>query len=83
MNIDPLDLIVTVYSKGGSPWLHTPATFVTLYHKPTGITTTSEGEGSLHKNQHIALEKLCAMIIEREEQLCWELYSEDVKYGCQ
>lgn len=78
MYINPEDVIVTVYSKGGSSWSFKPATFVTLYHKPTGITTTSEGGGSLHKNKQVALNKLSTMIIEREEGMCWDNYEKEV-----
>lgn len=77
MYINPDDIIVTIYSKGNSSWIPKPATFVTLYHKPTGTTTTSEEAGSLHKNKQVALDKLCTTIVEREEQMCWELYSKE------
>jgi protein subunit release factor A len=77
MYINPDDVILTDYSKGNYSWRSKPATFVTLYHKPTGVIATSEEAGSLHKNTQAALNKLCDMVVEREEQMCWELYSKE------
>ena len=78
MYINPEDVIVTAYSRGGSSWSFKPATFISLYQKPTGITTTSEGGGSVHRNKKIAFDKLCAMIVEREEAMCWDSYNQEV-----
>lgn len=81
MCINPEDVIVTAYSRGGSSWVFKPATSITLYHKPTGITTTSEGGGSVHRNKKIALDKLCAVIVEREESMCWDNYEKELQDG--
>lgn len=78
MYINPEDVIITVYSKGGSSWSFKPATFVIIYHKPTGITTTSEDGGSLQRSKQIALDRLCDMIVEREEQMCWDSYEKEL-----
>lgn len=77
MEILPEDIIVSSYPKYKPPWSFEVPKYVSLYHKPTGITLRSEEGVSIHRNTQVALEKLRSIIIEKEEKLCWELYSED------
>lgn len=75
MEILPEDIIVSSYSKGTSSWVYTIPKCISLYHKPTGITVTSEGGSTAHRSVHLAMEKLRQRVIRFEEDKCWEEYN--------